>query len=296
MRRRPGHSRAAALALACLAGAAAHAATSIPAGESSFTFVDARGQPDRPIPVYTYRPASCDAACPLVIVMHGVTRDASNYRGFWERSAEQYRLVIAAPEFSKQAWPHAAAYNLGDIAAHPADPSKWSYAAVEHLFDEIAEGRKGYVLFGHSAGGQFVHRMALFLPGSRAAMMVAANPGWYTMPEWRADRARDPYPYSLVGCPAGEADLRQSFARPFTLMLGTRDVDAHDKDLNRSAGAEREGPNRFERGQAYFAAARAAAKDLDARFAWKRIEVPGVAHSGSRMSRAAADYLFGKAG
>jgi poly(3-hydroxybutyrate) depolymerase len=289
--------RMAALALAFAASAGAHAATSIPVGESSFTFVDQRGRPDRPIPVHTYRPASCDAKCPLVIVLHGLTRGAAaSYRGYWEKSADRYGLVIAAPEFTDQAWPKAAAYNLGDIAAHPHDPSKWSYSAVEHLFDEIAEGRTGYVLFGHSAGGQFVHRMALFLPGARATMMVAANPGWYTMPEWRADRAADPFPYSLVGSPAGEKQLKRSLARPFTLLLGTSDVDAGDKVLKHDAGTDREGANRYQRGQAFFTAAQAAARELDTPFAWTRVDVPGVAHSGARMSRAAAETLFGKAG
>jgi len=273
--------------------AAAQAATPIPAGESSFTFVDSRGRPDRPIPVHTYRPASCDAKCPLVIVLHGLHRNAANYLGFWKASADRFRLVVAAPEFSAKAWPRAAAYNLGDIAAHPDDPSKWSYSAIEHLFDEIGEGRAGYVLFGHSAGGQFVHRMALFLPGARATMMVAANPGWYTMPEWRASRAQDPFPYSLLGSPAGEAQLKQALARPFTLMLGARDVDTHAADLVHTAGADREGANRFERGHAYYAAARADAKELQVPFAWHLVEVPGVAHSGSRMSRAAADLIFG---
>ncbi|HUI99149.1 MAG TPA: hypothetical protein VLY46_02885 [Usitatibacter sp.] len=280
--------------IAACAAAAAHAATPIAPGESSFTFVDLRGRPDRPIPVYTYRPASCDAKCPLVIVLHGLHRDASNYRGYWEKSADRYRLVIAAPEFAKKAWPGAAAYNLGDIAAHPGDPSKWSYSAIEHLFDEIGEGRPGYVLFGHSAGGQFVQRMALFLPGARATMMVAANPGWYTMPEWRATRTRDRFPYSLVGSPAGEAELERALARPFTLMLGTRDVDPNDRNLHHDAAADREGANRSERGHAYFAAAQAAAKELGTSFDWKLAEVPGVGHSGRKMSRAAADLLFGR--
>jgi poly(3-hydroxybutyrate) depolymerase len=289
-------ARIAALAWVLFACALARAATAIPAGESSFTFVDARGRPDRPIAVYTYRPAACDAKCPLVIVLHGVSRHAANYRRFWEAAADQYGLAIAAPEFSQRYWPHAAAYSLGDVAAHPGEPAKWSYSAVEHLFDEIAEGRTGYVLFGHSAGGQFVHRMALFLPGSRATMMVAANPGWYTMPEWRAARAADRFPYSLVGSPVGAVGLTQALARPFTLMQGTADVDPHAKDLLHDAAADREGASRYERGRAFFAAAQAAARELDARFAWKRVDVPGVAHSGSRMSRAAAETLFGKAG
>src|SRR4051812_15032996 len=284
-------------ALLVLAAAMPAAAAMILApGESRFEFVDAKGQPERPITVHAYRPAACDARCPLVIVMAGVRRNALDYLRFWKASADRYRLVVVAPEFSKQHWPKAAAYNLGDIAAHPADASKWSYSGIEHLFDEVGQGRPGYVLFGHSAGGQFVHRMALFLPGARATMMVAANPGWYTMPEWRVDRAAHPYPYSLVGAPAGEAGLKQALQRPLTLMLGTRDVDAHDHDLNHSAGADAEGPDRFSRGQAFFTAAQRAARDTDASFAWRLVEVPGVAHEGAAMSRAAAHLLFGKAG
>ena len=278
-----------AFALAPCAGGA----SAIAPGESHFEFVDAKGQPDRPLIVHAYRPAACDASCPLVIVMAGVQRNAADYLRFWKESAERYKLVVLAPEFSKKLWPKAAAYNLGDVAAHPNAPAKWSYAAVEHLFEEVAEGREGYVLFGHSAGGQFVHRMALFLPGSHATMMVAANPGWYTMPEWRDGRAADPYPYSLAGSPRGEEALKASLGRPFTLMLGTRDTDAQDKDLNHSAAADREGANRFERGHAFFAAARNAADETGVRFAWRLVEIPGVAHEGGRMSRAAADLIFG---
>jgi len=286
-------SRAACALLAVGSALGAQAATVIAPGETHFAFVDARGQPERPITVHAYRPATCDAKCPLVVVMAGVQRNAADYLRFWEKSADRYKLVVVAPEFTKKSWPKAAAYNLGDIAAHPDDPPKWSYSAVEHLFDEVAEGRTGYVLFGHSAGGQFVHRMALFLPGSRATMMVAANPGWYTMPEWRAARAADPYPYSLAGSSLDGQALKASLERPFTLMLGTSDTDASDKDLKHDAGTDREGPNRFERGQAFFAAARAAAGATDAKFAWRLVEVPGVAHEGGKMSRAAADLIFG---
>jgi poly(3-hydroxybutyrate) depolymerase len=282
--------------LALAAAPPAVAATVIAPGEGRFMFVDAKGQPDRPITVHTYRPAACDASCPMVIVMAGVKRDAETCLRYWEPIAERYRLVVVAPGFSKRAWPRAAAYNLGDIAAHPGEPSKWSYSAIEHLFDEVGGGRSGYVLFGHSAGGQFVHRMALFLPGARATMMVAANPGWYTMPEWRADHAAGAYPYSLVGSPAGKAQLEQALARPFTLMLGTRDVDPNDKDLKHTAGADGQGPNRFARGHAFFAAAQRAGRETDVPFAWHLVEVPGVAHQGAAMSRAAAELLFGKAG
>ena len=183
-------------------GASAFAATPIPPGKWSFVFTDAKGQPERPIRVYTYRPVKCDTRCPIVFVMAGARRNASLYRDHWELLADNHNVLIVAPEFSAKHWPRAAAYNLGDMADQD-DREKWAYSAVEHLFDEVRDGHNGYAIFGHSAGGQFVQRMALFRPDNRATVMVAANPGWYAMPEWRKDKASHPFPYSLVGSPVG---------------------------------------------------------------------------------------------
>lgn len=269
------------------------AATPIPPGKWSFIFNDARGQPERPIRVYTYRPSKCDTRCPIVFVMHGAKRNASQYRDHWELLADSHNLLIVAPEFSAKHWPRAAAYNLGDMAAQ-ADREKWTYSAIEHLFDEVRDGHNGYAIFGHSAGGQFVQRMALFRPDNRASVMVAANPGWYAMPEWRKDKASEPFPYSLVESPAGEAEVRRALQRRFVLLLGEKDNDPDDDNLNQSAGAKQQGASRLERGENFFKAATAAAAELGVKFAWELNEVPDTAHDGAAMSRIAAQALYGK--
>ncbi|HET7670680.1 MAG TPA: hypothetical protein VFK84_09755 [Burkholderiales bacterium] len=270
----------------------APAATPIPPGKWSFVFTDARGQPERPIRVYTYRPNKCDTRCPIVFVMHGAKRNASQYRDHWELLADAHNLLIVAPEFSAQHWPRAA-YNLGDMAGQ-AQREKWAYSAVEHLFDEVRDGHNGYAIFGHSAGGQFVQRMALFLPDNRASVMVAANPGWYAMPEWRKDKASEPFPYSLVGSPVGEAELRRALQRRFVLLLGEKDNDPDDDKLNQSEGAKKQGATRVDRGESFFKAATAAAAELGVRFAWELNEVPDTAHDAAALSRAAAQTLYGK--
>ena len=38
-------------------------------------------------------------------------------------------------------------------------------------------------MFGHSAGGQFVHRFVQFKPNSRVNYAISANAGWYTVPD-----------------------------------------------------------------------------------------------------------------
>jgi poly(3-hydroxybutyrate) depolymerase len=281
------------LAVVLMAGGTALATTPVPSGKWSWTFVDEKGRADRPLKVYTYRPRPCDTTCPMMFVMAGVKRDASTYRDYWELLADRYKFMVIAPEFTRDLWPKAASYNLGDVAAQ-GDREKWAFSAIEHLFDEMRDGQKDYRIFGHSAGGQFVQRMALFLPENRASVMVAANPGWYTMPEWRKEKAGEPFPYSLAGSRAGEAQLRQALARRLVVMVGEKDDDPDDENLNQSSGAKKQGDTRVARGENFFKAAGAAAADLGVKLNWEFIEVPGVAHDGKSMSTAAAQALYGK--
>ena len=284
-------ARAAAAALLAAACTCAFASTPIPNGKWSFVFVDARGRADRPIRVYTYRPRACDTTCPITFVMAGVKRDASRYRDYWELLADRYHILIVAPEFSQEHWPKAEAYNQGDVRDQP-DREKWAYSAIEHLFDEVRDGQAGYSIFGHSAGGQFVERMALLRPDNRATLMMAANPGWYLMPEWRKDKALAPYPYSLVDSPAGESQLKQALAHRFVLLLGEKDTDADAQSLNESEGAKKQGAGRLDRGENFFKAATAAAQELHVPFKWELLEAPDTAHDGAAMSRFAAESLY----
>ena len=274
----------------------ATAATAIPPGKWSFVWTDAKGRgAEAPMRVYTYRPRKCDEKCPLQFVLHGMKRNASRYRDDWELTADRYNLVIVAPEFSQQHWPRAAGYNLGDVERQ-ADREKWAFSAIEHLFDEVREGRADYRIFGHSAGAQFIQRMMLFRPDHRAAVAVAANPGWYTMPEWRSDRKADAYPYSLVGAKVGQAELRRALERRFVLMVGEKDNDPDDDSLNNSEAARRQGEHRLERGENFFKAATAAAGDLGVKFGWEFMEIPDAAHEGAAMGRYAAEMAYGKTG
>ena len=286
-RRWPAWALSAVLALAAAPSAAA---TPIPPGKWSFVFTDAKGRADRPLRVYTYRPRDCDTRCPIQFVLHGVKRNASEYRDYWEYLADRYHLIVIAPEFSQKNWAKAAGYNLGDVKEQP-DREKWAFAAIEHLFDEVRDGQADYRIFGHSAGGQFVHRMVIFRPDIRASVAVAANPGWYTMPEWRKDATKEEFPYTLVGSPAGEKELRRAFERRFVLMVGEKDTDPDDENLNQSEGAKKQGATRVERAENFFKAATTAAGTLGAKFAWQYLEAPETAHDGAAMSKFAADTL-----
>jgi pimeloyl-ACP methyl ester carboxylesterase len=181
-------------------------------------------------------------------------------------------------------------YSYASVTARNArsdDASTWSFSVIEHLFDAIKEATgnasRDYFLYGHSEGGQFVHRLVLLLPQARYATAIAANPGWYTMPTFAVR-----YPYGLAGAPANEKSLAQSLGRQFVLMLGTRDTNPNDADLRKTPEALAQGRHRFERGQNFMAEARARAAELKTPIAWTVETVSGAAHDNSAMSVAAA--------
>ncbi|MBK7658703.1 MAG: hypothetical protein IPJ28_05950 [Betaproteobacteria bacterium] len=271
----------------------AEAATPVPSGKWSFVFTDRKGRADRPMRVYTYRPKKCDSTCPIQFVMHGASRTASNYRDYWELLADRYGFLVIAPEFSAKDWP-GTRYNLGE-ADSTADRDQWGFAVVEHLFDEMRDGQKDYRIFGHSAGAQFVHRMLFLLPDNRASLAIMANAGWYTMPEWRSDKAAAKWPHSLVGAPggAGEAPLKAALEKKAWVILGEADTDPNDARLDKSDASMKQGANRLERGENFFGALTGAAGALGAKFGWQLATVPGVGHEGSKMSRASAEIAYG---
>ena len=268
------------------------AATPVPSGKWSFVFTDKRGQAEKPLRVYTYRPRQCDSTCPMVFAMHGKGRKASAMRDNWELAADRFGFLVIAPEFSEKYWPAAADYNLGGVADGK-DRRMWAYSMIEHLFDEMRDGQKDYAIFGHSAGAQFVHRLLVLVPDNRVSVAMAANAGWYLMPEWRKDKAAASYPHSLVDSPAGEQELRRALGKRLVVLLGEKDNDAQAKDLDQSDGSKKQGENRVERGENFFGAATTAARDLGVKLAWELSYVPGTGHDAAAMSKAAANFVWG---
>lgn len=264
----------------------------MPVGKSRFVFEDAAGDPSKRIPVYVYRPAGIDASTArIVFVMHGHGRNAEGYRETWIEPANHYGFIVVAPLFDAAQWPHGSYASASVEGPNRDDPSRWSYSVVELLFDAIrrplGDTTPRYDLYGHSEGAQFVHRLVLMLPNARYARAVAANADWYTMPRFDVR-----YPFGLEDSPVDEGSLRASLGRDVVVLLGDRDIDPNHPELNRSREAEAQGANRFERGHAFFDAARRSAETLRTPFGWQLRVVHGAAHQNSRMSPPAAALLM----
>jgi len=274
--------------------AAADSAIRIFAGTGSFVFVDEKGERSKPITVYTYLPKGlAPGAARIVFVMHGFGKDAQGARDTWVEHADKHEFMVVAPRFDAEQWGRGA-YAYASVVNKDGtlrDASLWSFTVIEHLFDVIkgATGNRSptYFIYGHSEGGQFVHRLVLLLPEARYARAVAANPGWYTMPRFDVR-----FPYGLAGSPADEVSLQKSLGRQFVLMLGDQDTDPGHASLRKTPRAMAQGAHRFERGQNYFNEAGNRAAELKITLRWRLEIVPGAAHQNSRMSRPAAALLM----
>lgn len=258
---------------------------------------------------HVYRPRRFDAARgPLWFVMHGAERDAARYLDASAPVAERHQALAIVIEFSRRDYPTGDDYTLGVTTRGRADesaarerrwraPDAYLYYEVERLFEAIrlALGgtRRGYYLFGHSAGAQFTHRLLTFLPCARVLGAVAANAGWYTLP-MRDDSQRFGMPYSLRGAPPEAADQRALLAAPLTVLLGTSDTrePAADRQVRDTSGAMAQGSNRLARGRYYFEAGNALARALGTQFAWRLVLVPGAGHDVRQVIGSAGCLLF----
>jgi dienelactone hydrolase len=155
----------------------------IPAGADK---IEVTAGPDQTaLDVFTYKPAAYRDG-PLIIVIHGILRNADQYRDHAQELGDRLGAVIAAPRFDKERFPTESFQQGGIQRAGEIRPGEeWTFSRVPEIAAEIRrrEARPDlpFYLLGHSAGGQFVERLAGFVEAG-AARIVAANPGTHLVP------------------------------------------------------------------------------------------------------------------
>jgi hypothetical protein len=249
--------------------------------------------PGRPLMLHGARPKTCDADTPLLFVHHGVARNGDEYRDYWLPLVDTAGILVIVPTFSKHFFPGAAWYNYGNRVDHDnrENPrAQWTYGVDATLFAALRDAgvtrRTTRGVFGHSAGGQFVHRMISLGFQDNLAVAISANAGSYAMP------TRDvAFPFGLGETGVDAAGLRALLEFPLTVMAGTADIDNTSENFPREPGAMAQGDTRFARAHSYVAMARAQAAADGISCGWTIIDVPGVGHDGRQMSAAAAPVV-----
>jgi poly(3-hydroxybutyrate) depolymerase len=264
-------------------------------GADSFTFHDPRPGPRREIEVFTHRPEGFSPRSPILLVMHGRNRNGEEYRDWFSPPADRYGFLAVAPNFTEAQYAHPHEYNYGNMVRPDGTwtpRNEWIDVVVEAVFEEAVRrsgsARRDYAIFGHSAGGQLVHRMATLAWPARCVRAVCANAGSYMMPT-----AEERYPFGLLGTHVDDAALKTFFSRDLLVLLGDADNDPGHYQLPTEPEAMRQGPHRFARGHRYMEVARREASRLGVPLAWRLAVAPGVAHVAQEMAPHAARHLYG---
>jgi len=229
---------------------------------------------------------------PILFSIHGTVRNADDYRDFWIEQSNSKNFMVFAPEFRNEGlFAGADGYNLGRMfdGTELRPKEEWTFSVIEALFDfivkDLGSKRTKYDMWGHSAGAQFIHRYLYFIPNARVDRAVAANAGWYTLPDFAIE-----YPFGLRNTPATVETREKAFARKLYIALGTEDNDHTASDLRRCPNTDKQGIHRFDRGHFFWDNAQI--NNIGTEFNWKKVIVPGVAHSGRRMAQETGYLLY----
>jgi poly(3-hydroxybutyrate) depolymerase len=250
-----------------------------------------------PVALYTYKPAGYNNG-PLLVVFHGVMRNADQYLEFAIPIADRLGMLLVAPRLDEGAFPEEEWYQRGGVlavAGRARPKEQWMFNVVGAIVADVRAREEKptlpYFLIGHSAGAQFLVRLAAFQPGE-ARRIVAGNAGSLLFPS--TDHA---FGYGLGGLPPelrDETMVRRYLAAPLTLYLGLADTTPRRR-FDASEAGMKQGPHRLARNRAGFALAEAMAKERGWTFGWRKVEVPGIEHDAARMFAADAveDALLG---
>lgn len=246
--------------------------------------------------IHYYIPQGDLATMPIQVVIPGMGRNADGYRDAWIEKANEYGFAVIVPLFLESSFPERV-YQQGNVLAEDGQMNAqedFIYPVIGQVFDFFVKhsesNAKSYNIYGHSAGGQFVHRYLILGRDSDLAKVdkaIAANPGWYTFPSDTTD-----YPYALGQALAKFGlDKKAYYAKDLTILLGDADTLRTD-NLRQTPEADAQGMTRLARGEKFFSYCQNDAAAMGVPFNWKKVYVPGVGHSNTKMAPAAADAIY----
>ncbi len=264
-------------------------------GKDSFVIYAYENSERKSIKVWTYKPVSWKDQDKIVFVMHGGGRNADDYLDAWVKLAENNNLLVIAPEFenkfSKYTTNDYQEGNLFTFFGTRNPESEWAYTVVENIFDHIKTvndiTNSHYDIFGHSAGGQFVHRMIMIMPESRIKTAIAANSGFYNFPD---ENLVFPYGFKKTDIKLN-TEIQTAYQKRLIILLGELDNDPSLGTFRTTDLAMQQGAHRLERGTNFFNANKKLSEQNEWSFNWTIDTVKNVGHDYRKMSESSIQWI-----
>jgi len=286
-------------------------------GSGNFLITDSRDSLKR-IRVFYHKPEGYSKYSKILMVIPGAGRNADDYRDSWVEISENHNVLILSPEFSNLYYEFKD-YHLGGLVSKTnifdhiskientnkvkldesdleftinQNSQDWLFYQLDRIFklsrNSLHSRQSKYDLFGHSAGGHVLHRLALFHHSENIDRILASNASFYTIPSYGSI-----YPFGLEKTPLTESDLRSSFKNKLVVFLGEEDNENETGGTFLvSESANEQGNHRFSRGKYFYNYSMKRAEEMNADFEWTLKVIPGVGHDFKGMAEAAGKYLY----
>lgn len=250
---------------------------------------------NKPFNIHYYIPSTVNqTTAPILFIFPGTYRNADDYLETWITLADQKGVMVFAFEFSVNYYPMSTNYQTGFILDENGNLNNedvWTFSVIEPVFDfiktNLVNNTNSYNMFGHSAGGQFVHRFVQFKPNSRVNYAVSANAGWYTVPDTSVD-----FPYGLKNAGISNEDLQNSYLKNLEIHLGQNDNDPNDPALRKTPEANLQGLHRLSRGRYFINQSDSISQSLNFPSNWVKKELENVGHEQQKMAVFAAQEMY----
>lgn len=217
-------------------------------GSGFFIIEGGVGHETDTITVHYHTPKSINPKSRVLIVIPGAGRNGDDYRDSWVEASEKYNVLILSPSYSEKSYPYGD-YHLGGVVKDldltkgitfkkntnqvwmnedlvefkiNDQENKWIFRDFDRIFDTVKEviklKQRKYDMFGHSAGGQILHRFVLLNPKSKASKILASNAGTYTLPDKQTN-----FPFGIKDIDIDDKALKRAYRKNLVLFLGELD-------------------------------------------------------------------------
>jgi pimeloyl-ACP methyl ester carboxylesterase len=201
--------------------------------------------------VYLYVPTRWRPGRPVLVAVHGISRNAREQVQMFSQWADRGGFAIVAPFFARDRYRDYQRLGL-EKGGRRAD--EFLNCALDSFERWTGAPVASVVMFGFSGGAQFAHRYTLMNPDRVHALVLGAA-GWYTMPD-----EAEPFPLGLADLPVPMERARDKWlSLPMLVVVGSRDTERDDALRQTPHIDAAQGRNRIERAQCFAAAMREAA-------------------------------------
>jgi len=276
------------------------------------------GAKDKPIKVYYHKPEKFTKEDKILMIIPGAGRNGDSYRDAWIEESNKYNVLILSPMYQEENYSFEDYHLCGlvsdlninesvefsensnvavlneEVLSYKvvSNKAEWLFNDFDRIFDLVVNSMGGsqtmYDIFGHSAGGQILHRFSIFQDSTKANKIIAANAGFYTLPD-----VKTALPFGIKNSQISNKNLSNAFTKEMILLIGALDNENEKGGtLLRSKTVDQQGYHRLERAKYFFEFSKRKAEELQTMFNWKIEIVPNVGHSHELMGNAAAKILY----